>query len=145
MDSRQRFFFQNGIIFMIMTKNFLRKLALLALVLAAFQIHAQESDISKGKDLFATNCVECHSLKEGRNKKGPSLFHIYGNKAALKADYEYSAALRHSWIIWNADSLSKYLANPKKFVPGGKMKFDGIAEEDNRRYLIEFLVSISKK
>ncbi|WP_398311792.1 hypothetical protein [Zoogloea sp.] len=31
--------------------------------------------------MFATGCAECHSVREGKNKKGPTLFAIVGCKA----------------------------------------------------------------
>ena len=102
---------------------------------------AQSGDISKGTALFATHCAECHSLKEGKDKKGPSLFSIVGAKAAQRQGFVYSDALRNSQIVWNADTLSSYVANPKKVVPGGKMKYDGLESAAERADLIAFLTT----
>ncbi len=83
-------------------------------------------------------------MKEGKDKKGPSLFSIFDNKAALRENYVYSDALRNSHITWNAESLGAYLTNPKKLVPGGKMKYDGLESASERADLIAYLARQSK-
>jgi hypothetical protein len=40
--------------------------------------------------------------------------------------YAYSPAMKNVNVIWNDDTLSKYLSDPKAFVPGDKMAFVGI-------------------
>ena len=102
---------------------------------------AEPGDISHGAALFATHCAECHSMKEGRNKKGPSLFATFGAKAAQREGFAYSDALRNSQLVWNAASLSNYLANPKTAVPGGKMKYDGLDSASERNDLIAYLAN----
>src|SRR3984885_736848 len=54
---------------------------------------AWADDASAGASVFKTECSECHSVKEGRNKKGPSLFGIVGRSAGTISDYSYSDAL----------------------------------------------------
>jgi len=105
---------------------------------------AQQADLAKGAALFATHCSECHSLKEGKDKKGPSLFASFGAKSAQREGFVYSDALRNSHIVWSADTLSSYIANPKKAVPGGKMKYDGLDNAAERADLIAFLASQAK-
>lgn len=112
-----------------------------ALLGAAYPACAQPGDIGKGSALFATHCAECHSMKEGRNKKGPSLFATFGAKAAQREGFAYSDALRNSQLVWNAASLSNYLANPKTAVPGGKMKYDGLDSASERNDLIAYLAN----
>ena len=41
-------------------------------------------DAAAGAKVFATECAECHSVREGKDKKGPSLFAIVGAKAARR-------------------------------------------------------------
>ena len=99
-------------------------------------------DAKIGADLFAENCSECHSLKEGKNKKGPSLFAGIGRKAATVPDFQYSEPLKASGIVWTAETLDPYLALPKKVVPGGRMKFDGMPDPKARADLIAFLATV---
>ncbi|MCD2342864.1 c-type cytochrome [Ideonella azotifigens] len=99
-------------------------------------------DMAVGGKLYAENCAECHSVKEGRNKKGPSLFGSFQRKAAALPDFAYSDALKASGIAWTQEQLDAYLTLPKKAVPGGKMKFDGLPDAKERADLIAYLSTI---
>ena len=92
--------------------------------------------------MFATECAECHSVREGKDKKGPSLFAIVGAKAARREGFAYSAALSSAGITWTPEVLSNYIEAPKKLVPGGKMKYDGLADARQREDLVAYLASV---
>lgn len=103
---------------------------------------AQAADGSQGGGVFDEECSDCHSVKAGKNKKGPSLFGVVGRPAGSIGDFNYSEAMKGSGITWNNDKLDQYLQAPKKLVPGGKMKFDGLANAQSRANLIAFLDSL---
>lgn len=115
--------------------------ALLALAAAAWAPPpARAGDAGAGKDVFKSECAECHAVKEGRNKKGPSLFGIVGRKAGTLPDYDYSDALKHSTWTWTAGQLHTYLSQPaKKANPGTKMKYDGLDNAKDLDDLISYL------
>ncbi|MEO8807032.1 MAG: c-type cytochrome [Burkholderiaceae bacterium] len=97
-------------------------------------------DPKAGADIFSAECSECHSVKEGRHKKGPSLFAVLGRKAASLPDVNYSDALRTSGWVWNEQTLRAYLSKPAKEAnPGGKMKYDGLKDERALGSVIEYL------
>lgn len=98
-------------------------------------------DPKRGADVFDGECAECHSVKQGKNKKGPSLFGIVGQKAAGVPDFAYSDGLKNSGITWTVERLDAYIANPNQAVPGGKMgkKYDGLADPQARADVIAFL------
>lgn len=100
------------------------------------------ADVARGGDVFAEECAECHSVREGKNKKGPSMFGVVGRRAATVADASYSDALKGSGLTWTPDKLDAYLAAPKKFVPGGKMKYDGLADAAERASLLAYLATL---
>lgn len=116
-------------------------LCLTLLAGAAVPAHAA-GDIHRGEDVFAQECAECHSVREGKNKKGPSLFAIVGRKAASIGDVVYSDALRQSGLTWNAASLDSYIAAPRKAVPNGKMKYDGLGDAKAREDLVAYLATL---
>ena len=116
-------------------------LMLAALGALSLQAHAA-GDVEKGKDVFSTECAECHSVREGKNKKGPSLFAVVGRKAATVADATYSDALKASGILWSPDKVDAYVTAPKKLVLGGKMKYDGLASAAERADLIAYLATL---
>lgn len=95
----------------------------------------------RGADVFDSQCAECHSVKANKNKKGPTLFASLGRKSASISDFVYSDAMKQSGITWTADKLEAYLANPKKVVPGGKMKFDSALTPQEFSDLVAFLAT----
>jgi cytochrome c len=97
-------------------------------------------DAAAGSDVFKTECSECHSVKQGRNKKGPSLFGIVGRQAAAIPDYQYSDALKQAQWTWSADKLHGYLSQPAKQAnPGTKMKYSGLNDAKQLDDLITYL------
>jgi cytochrome c len=117
----------------------------LALAASALLPAARAGDAAAGGKVFATECAECHSVREGKDKKGPSLYGIVGAKAAQRAGFVYSDALQKSGLAWTPDRLAAYIAEPKKVVPGGKMKYDGLADAGQRDDLIAYLASAAKR
>ena len=120
--------------------------ALLAAALAlAAAAPARAGDAAAGGKVFATECGECHSVREGKDKKGLSLFGVWGAKAAQRAGFVYSDALKGAGLVWTPENLDAYLANPKKPVPGGKMKYDGLPDAKQREDLLAYLASATKR
>jgi cytochrome c len=104
---------------------------------------ALAGDASAGSDVFKTECSECHSVREGRNKKGPSLFGIVGRTAGTAPNYHYSDAVLQSHWVWTTDKLHSYLSQPAKQAnPGTKMKYDGLADPKQLDDLITYLGTI---
>jgi cytochrome c len=100
-------------------------------------------DPGAGADVFKQECAECHSVKEGRNKKGPSLFGIVGRNSGSIPDYHYSDALQQDHWVWTADKLHSYLSQPaKKTNPGTKMKYDGLTDAKQLDDLIAYLSTL---
>ena len=99
---------------------------------------ANTADLVKGKKVFK-KCVACHSLEEGKNKIGPPLNNLLGRKAGSVKGYKYSKAMKNSGVVWNEESLDKFLAKPRKFIPKTKMSFRGIKKKSLRDDLISFL------
>jgi len=78
-------------------------------------------------------CRACHTLDEGgKNKVGPNLWDFYGSKAGAKSGYAYSKAMRGADIIWDEDTLDAYLKRPTQYIPGNKMSFIGLKEQQDR-------------
>jgi cytochrome c len=53
--------------------------------------------------------------------------------------FEYSAAMKNAHIVWNAQTLDRFLANPLKTVPGTSMTCDGVPDASERADLIAYL------
>ena len=88
-----------------------------ALSAAALNAHAA-GDVAKGKKGFK-KCKTCHTLDEGKNRVGPSLYKIIGAKAGTAAKYRYSADYVEAGkkgLVWDEANMIAYLKNPKKFI-----------------------------
>jgi cytochrome c2 len=96
-----------------------------------------------GAALFA-QCKICHSLEAGKNMVGPSLHGIIGRESASEPGYAYSAAMKSAALIWNDDTLRRYLTDPKAVVPGGKMAFPGIKDPDKLADLLAYLAQATR-
>lgn len=93
-------------------------------------------------------CKACHAVGEGaRNKIGPVLNGIVGNKPAAVEGFKYSKALMakaEEGIVWNTASLDAFLTKPKSWAKGTKMAFVGLKKEADREAIIEYLKSHSQ-
>ncbi len=107
-------------------------LVLLAALLAASAAEAQ-TDPS-----FAT-CVACHTVKQGQNRLGPSLFGIVGQMKAAVPGFNYSPALKAQKGVWSEAELDAYIANPRAKVPGTRMVYAGMPDAAKRAKLIAWL------
>lgn len=116
----------------------------LAAMAAALLLAAAPARAADGAAVFATHCAECHSLKEGKDKKGPSLFASFGKPAGGRSGFVYSDALKASGLVWTAETLDTYIAAPGKKLPGGKMKFDGLPDATERAALVAYLASLAR-
>jgi len=99
---------------------------------------AEDANADAGKKIFK-KCSSCHSLEEGINKVGPSLYNIVGATAASDGKFKYSKAMRESGVIWTDENLSAFLTKPKKFMKGTKMSFAGIKKPEQLADLIAYL------
>jgi len=124
-----------------MSPDHRRVLATALLVALPLASHAA-GDPAKGEKVFAGECSDCHSLTAGKNKKGPSLNGVNGRKAATVAGFAYSDAMKASDIVWSPERIDAYITRPKKVVPGGKMKYDGLDDEKDRADVIAYLLSV---
>lgn len=97
------------------------------------------ADATRGKQLYESRCIACHSTDE--NRVGPAHKGVFGRKAGSAKGYDYSAALRKSRVIWNEKTLDRWLANPERLIPGQKMGFS-VPEARDRADLIDYLKTV---
>ena len=82
----------------------------------------------------------CHAIGPGAtNKVGPnSTASTAANPAALP-DYNYSDANKNSGIVWNEATFKEYIKDPRAKIPGTKMIFAGIKNEQEIKDLWAYL------
>lgn len=101
-------------------------------------------DPARGSKVFQA-CMACHSVAPGEHMTGPSLAHVWNRKAGTIEDFlRYSDAMKKVEIVWNDANLSKWLANPSRFLSGTSMTFAGLREAKDRQDVIAYLKSVSE-
>lgn len=101
------------------------------------------TDAAAGEKVFAA-CRTCHVFDEGVNRVGPSLHKIVGRNAGSAPGYSYSDANKGSGITWTPEVLFEYLKDPKAYVPGTKMAYPGVKDDQKRANLVAYLEAQSK-
>jgi cytochrome c len=118
-----------------------------ALIAFGFATAAQAGDAAAGEKVF-NRCKACHAVGEGaKNRVGPELNDLIGRTAGTAEGYKYSPAMQKAGangLVWNAESLATYLANPKATVKGTKMAFAGLKGQDDLDNIIAYLETFSK-
>jgi cytochrome c len=105
---------------------------------------ALAQDAAAGKTSF-NKCLACHAIGEGaKNKVGPELNGLDGRHSGTAAGYNYSDANKNSGITWNKDQFLEYIKDPKAKIPGTKMVFAGIKNENEANNLWAYVSSFDK-
>jgi cytochrome c len=100
-------------------------------------------DAARGLRAFQ-RCAACHSVEPGQHFTGPSLASAWGRKAGTAAGFDrYSQALQRADVVWNAETLDRWLADPEAFIPGNEMSFPGIANGGLRSDVIAYLKAVA--
>jgi cytochrome c len=102
-----------------------------------------DGDPVRGEARFQ-ECAACHKLEAGVNEVGPSLHGIFMRKAAELADFRYSPAMKRSGIVWTAQTIEQYIADPQAMIPANRMPYAGMASAADRADLIAYLVKATK-
>src|SRR5262245_35405416 len=109
---------------------------------------AQDGSVEDGAEVFK-KCRACHDVGPGaKNKVGPLLNGIVGRQAGTIEGFNYSAANKDAGakgLVWTEDVMFKYLEAPLSFMPGTKMAFAGLKDEQDRRDVIAYLKKLSGK
>jgi cytochrome c2 len=106
--------------------------------LASAPVLAQEGDPAAGEKVF-NKCRACHVLDEERNRVGPYLLGVFGRPAGTAEGFKYSPAMKDSGIVWNEETIAEYVADPRAYVPGNRMAFPGLKEEEDITNLLAYL------
>lgn len=101
-----------------------------------------------GEKLFG-QCKGCHEIGAGAHHKvGPHLDGIFGRTAGSSEGFKYSVAMKKAGedgLKWDAEALAKYIEKPRDFIKGNRMSYRGMAKEEDRKLLIEWLAAKSSE
>jgi len=101
------------------------------------------ADAAKGADVFK-KCGACHTATQGgANGIGPNLYGTLGEGIGQgKGGFAFTDALKSVGGTWDFDKMNAWLTNPRKFAPGTKMTFAGLANPQDRANVIVYLNSL---
>jgi cytochrome c len=100
---------------------------------------AQAQDVAAGERVFA-RCRACHQLGEtARNGVGPVLNGLFGRQAGSIPGFNYSPANKASGVTWTEEVFAQYIKNPRQFMPGNRMAFNGIPNDQEIKDITAFL------
>ena len=92
----------------------------------------------------AQMCKACHSLDiGGPNMIGPALYGFFGREVGTRSGFGYSAVMRNANFVWTPEALNAWLAQPGRFLPGNRMTFAGVFQQDDRNNLIAYLLEVT--
>ena len=96
-----------------------------------------------GQAVFQRMCLPCHDAGEGaRVKLGPPLNGIEGKKAGTTEGFNYSDPLKASGLTWDEATFKDFIKGPMQKVPGTRMAFAGLRDENEQATLWAYLKAI---
>jgi cytochrome c len=97
-----------------------------------------------GKAKFKA-CAGCHTYNKGEaSKAGPNLWGVVNRPKAAQADYPgYSAAMKAKGGEWTYENLASFLHQPKGYLSGTKMIYNGIKDPAEIANVIAYLRTLS--
>ncbi|MBI3439379.1 MAG: cytochrome c family protein [Proteobacteria bacterium] len=99
--------------------------------------------VTHGQQVTAV-CAACHDFTAGGpNRTGPNLHDLFGRRSASHPGFDYSDAMKSHNVTWDYLALNAFLTAPSSAVPGTRMAFAGIHNENDRVAAIAYLRSIS--
>lgn len=109
-----------------------------------FADQAQLTELIARGERIQAQCTACHTFEAGgANRIGPNLHDVFGRQVASHAGFDFSEAMEGHGGAWDYLALNDFLLAPARDVPGTKMAFAGLRNEQDRVAMIAYLRSIS--
>jgi cytochrome c len=124
--------------------NCFGKSACLALALAGVvgSAAAEDDQVRAGRQVFEQRCRNCHgSTAPADFPIGPSLVGIVGSRAGKNPTGIHSRPVMDSGIVWDRESLRRFLSNPSREIPGTLMAAR-VTDQRKLESLLDYLESL---
>jgi cytochrome c len=103
--------------------------------------------VAAGESAFR-QCASCHQIGEGaKNRSGPQLNGVFGRVVGSVEGFRYSNAIKDAsseGVVWDEETLSGFLADPKGYLNGTRMSFRGVKDEADLAAIIAYLASFQE-
>lgn len=98
-----------------------------------------KANAQNGAAIFK-KCTSCHTAeKGGPNKIGPDLYNVVNAEKGKHPGFTYSQAMEKKGGKWTYDDLNHFIYDPRGFLPGTKMSFAGLKNDQERADVIAYL------
>lgn len=108
--------------------------------LAAEPVTSDAAQVTEGEALYEALCAACHA--PDANRIGPAHREVFGSRAGSVDGFSYTPALQSLDVVWDEETLDRWLAAPAAMAPGTSMGVS-VPDPDRRRALIAYLRSLS--
>ncbi|MFZ6691290.1 c-type cytochrome [Undibacterium sp. SXout20W] len=105
------------------------------------EAHAESNSI-RGKELYDSRCIACHSIDQ--NRVGPAHQGVFNRRAGQAPGYNYSEALKNAKLVWSEKTLDAWLKSPEETIPGQAMGYS-VSDAQDRADLIAYLKKFSTR
>ena len=113
----------------------------LALVLALAVMTSSALAADSGREIYERRCRTCHGgTAPADSPLGPSLVGIVGTRAGTQPSGLHTRAMRETAIVWDRDSLRRFLRDTRSVVPGTTMPVT-VMDADELERLLDYLES----
>jgi cytochrome c len=100
---------------------------------------ASAQDAAAGEKVFAV-CKACHQIGEtAKNAVGPVLNGVIGRPAGTYPGFNYSDPNKSSGLTWDEATFRDYIKDPRAKIPGTKMIYAGLKDEQKTSDLLAYL------
>jgi cytochrome c len=122
------------------TRPPLRRAAAALVLLVAAAAAQAGGDVPRGQQLYEARCGGCHSVAADRI--GPRHAGVFGRRAGSVAGFDYSPALQRAGVVWDAQTLDRWLADPEALLPGQRMGYR-LMDAAERADVIAYLATLT--
>jgi len=89
-------------------------------------------------------CASCHTVdKGGANRLGPNLYGVVNRAKGAVEGFSYSAAVKGKGGEWTFENLANFIHDPKGWLPGNKMGFAGVKDDQELADLLAYLRTLA--
>ncbi len=102
-----------------------------------------QANLARGEQLSA-QCQACHSFEEGGAVRlGPTLYGVAGRAVGDYGDFDYSEVMSELGGNWTLEELDTFLADPMGQLPGTRMIYIGVHQQQERADIIAYLNTLT--
>lgn len=113
-----------------------------AALVASLSSLAAAPSVEAGRKIFASHCQTCHGgTGPADSPIGPDLRGVIGRKAGTGHSGLHSRVVPESGLVWDRQSLRRFIAAPQKEIPGTIMPVQ-VTDPKQLDELLDYLESL---